>query len=355
MTDRRSSNGIPLNRIPTVHEDPDDYESANMPWRTPTTSSIPTPPMRSNRNESASSASGRRDREGSSASLPTYLRRESLAPSILSSRAPVSPMSEDAKTLEGSPSPGRLTPEILEDDEIDTDDKLKDFHKVELSNLAVDEEANARKLARLEAYQKATQAQQPALKALRAWAEYHEPDKDAILGEFRKTLPWSQVPPLPNDDQLVSLAHHYFKPIGQIRIDICDFGPDGAKHTVSTLGEIQRAWIEKPEWATVRWIHAPVGVGLTHSSVEDLFLHAGPKEGRPFKNGGSHGWPYIVSQVLNIRSRDYFQDMRDVCVVMRNKLPKISSLLNDCTFVGDHNPDLKKDIEWRAKHLGTSM
>ena len=38
------------------------------------------------------------------------------------------------------------------------------------------------------------------------------------------------------------------------------------------LGELEEYWQEKPAWVDVRWIHAPLGLGLTHSSVEDIFL-----------------------------------------------------------------------------------
>lgn len=38
------------------------------------------------------------------------------------------------------------------------------------------------------------------------------------------------------------------------------------------LGQLEEYWQTKPAWVDVRWIHAPLGLGLTHSSVEDIFV-----------------------------------------------------------------------------------
>lgn len=68
------------------------------------------------------------------------------------------------------------------------------------------------------------------------------------------------------------LARHYYPPRSELKCHVCDFGEGRAEHKVVDLGELEEFWQTKPAWVDVRWIHAPLGLGLTHSSVEDIFL-----------------------------------------------------------------------------------
>ena len=88
-------------------------------------------------------------------------------------------------------------------------------------------------------------------------------------------------------------------------------------------------------------------------SVEDIFLHDG-SPGREFEHAGRSGWPYLETEVLNFRSKDNFQEMRDVYLFLKN-LKEFQEPLNDCAWDGDQNANLHSDIDWRADHLGMDV
>ena len=102
---------------------------------------------------------------------------------------------------------------------------------------------------------------------LRLWADAQQ--KNWLLAwlipRYRQTL-------LPHVEELKSLARHYYPPRSELKCHVCDFGEGRAEHKVVDLGELEEYWQEKPAWVDVRWIHAPLGLGLTHSSVEDIYL-----------------------------------------------------------------------------------
>ncbi|KAL8710215.1 MAG: hypothetical protein Q9220_005146 [cf. Caloplaca sp. 1 TL-2023] len=170
--------------------------------------------------------------------------------------------------------------------------------------------------------------------------------QNQILG---LVLPSRRRPPLPSKEELVALAQHYYPGRADLKVQVCDFGYGRAERNEISLGQIEEYWQSKPDWVDVRWIHAPLGLGLAHSSVEDIFLHDG-QPGREFENGGSPGWPYLETEVLNIRSHNNFQEMRDVYLILSN-LAELEDDLNECSFKHDENSSLQSDIEWRAKHL----
>lgn len=130
---------------------------------------------------------------------------------------------------------------------------------------------------------------------------------------------------------------------------MCDFGEGRAEHKVVDLGQLEEYWQVKPDWVDVRWIHAPLGLGLTHSSVEDIFLHDGPV-GREFENAGREGWPYLETEILNFRHCQNFQEMRDVYILL-HKNEELQQDLNQSTWKADRNASLHSDIDWRADHL----
>ena len=162
-------------------------------------------------------------------------------------------------------------------------------------------------------------------------------------------LPAYRRPPCPDVEELKSLARHYYTPRSQLKCHVCDFGTGRAEHSIVYLGQIEDYWQSKPDWVDVRWIHAPLGLGLTHSSVEDIFLHDG-LTGREFENAGRSGWPYLETEMLNFRHRDNFQEMRDVYLMLHNDRD-LDDDLDESTWKADQNASLHSDINWRADHL----
>ena len=164
-------------------------------------------------------------------------------------------------------------------------------------------------------------------------------------------IPSFRQKPLPDDEELKALARHYYLPRSEVKCHICDFGPGRAEHHVVDLGKLEAYMVDKPAWVDVRWIHAPLGLGLMHSSVEDIFLHEGD-QGREFVHAGRSGWSYLESEVFNLVNRDYFQEMRDVYLLLANR-KELDDDLNASTWKADQNASLKGDVEWRADHLAT--
>ena len=199
----------------------------------------------------------------------------------------------------------------------------------------------------------AARAVQPTLDSLKAWHadQENEVNSMAKIRSVRKIFKSPTI--VPPNPKLVKLVHHYHPPRGEVPIHVCDFGDGRAAHFTTTLGRVEECWKWKPEWATVRWIHAPLGVGLTHSSVEDLFRHAG-EEGWAFSNTGGPNWPYIACEILSLQHVDLYRNSRDVCVLAR-KVRQLKTELDRTTYRGDSNPELKNDIEWRAKHLDVTL
>lgn len=155
--------------------------------------------------------------------------------------------------------------------------------------------------------------------------------------------------PLPSQQELIELAKHYYPPRGELKVHVCDFGLGRAEHTEITLGEVEEYWQVKPEWVDVRWIHAPLGLGLAHSSIEDIFLHDGEK-GRKFEMAGRAGWPYLETEVLNFRGKENFQEMRDVYLLLKS-LPGFEDQLEKHIWDGEGNSSFQSDVEWRSGHL----
>ncbi|KAL8784546.1 MAG: hypothetical protein Q9213_003894 [Squamulea squamosa] len=170
--------------------------------------------------------------------------------------------------------------------------------------------------------------------------------QNQVLGLFFKSR---RRPALPPKDELVGLARHYYPARADLKVQVCDFGLGRAERTEITLGQVEEYWQAKPDWVDVRWIHAPLGLGLTHSSVEDIFLHDG-QPGREFENGGTSGWPYVETEVLNIRSHKDFQEMRDVYLIL-SRLTGLEEDLDQCSWKNDENSSLQSDVSWRADHL----
>ncbi|KAI9771406.1 MAG: hypothetical protein M1839_002796 [Geoglossum umbratile] len=221
---------------------------------------------------------------------------------------------------------------------------------------------------------------------LRNWVDGNQRRARPILSALRLY----RAPPLPDDKDLIELARHFYPPRWKLTVHVCDFGDNRAERFEVPLSEIENCWQERPDWATVRWIHAPLGLGLVHSSVEDLFLHTKKNPGRAFEHAGSPGWPYPETEVLNFRSRQNVQDMRDTFMIL-SELAKSKPQLNFTPFEGDvptsdpqqgrasfdsgeqrdwssfdsekgrnpydavRNNDLRYNIKWRAHHHGATL
>ena len=118
----------------------------------------------------------------------------------------------------------------------------------------------------LERFNTENENQREVYERLKLWADTQQKWLPAwLVPTYRQTL-------LPHVEELKSLARHYYPPRSELKCHVCDFGEGRAEHKVVDLGELEEYWQVKPAWVDVRWIHAPLGLGLTHSSVEDIYL-----------------------------------------------------------------------------------
>ena len=208
------------------------------------------------------------------------------------------------------------------------------------------EKEQARK-TQLDQFNEENEGQRAVYRRLQSWADtdyrgYREWLLSWAVPSYRQT-------PLPHLEELKSLARHYYPPRSELKCHVCDFGDGRAAHSMVDLGQLEEFWQMKPEWVDVRWIHAPLGLGLAHSSVEDIFLHDGPT-GREFENAGRSGWPYLETEILNFRHRENFQEMRDIYLLLHQNQDLYEDL-DESTWKADQNASLHSDVKWRADHL----
>ena len=212
-----------------------------------------------------------------------------------------------------------------------------------------------------------------ALQKKRSASESHRMERQSyreILEEVKKemekdTLPWRQRlkyffsksrhnPAYKDEQKLLNMARHFYPPRGHLKVYVCDIGPKHAEHFETTVGEIEYCWKEKPDWATVRWIHAPVGKGLLHSSIEDLFLYDYKIRGRSFERAGTPDWPYLDFDCINVRNKNHFQEMQEVHTLL-SKRADLKEALDNSILDGDINENLRSDMAWRSDHVGTPL
>ena len=206
---------------------------------------------------------------------------------------------------------------------------LTNFEKV----ASRDPERERKRREQLARYGAQNRGQQDVYQRLKRWADKKAmPAKDWVRGLLAEDYKRS---PLPKHEELIKLAKHYYPPRGELKVHLCDFGEGRAEQTEIKLGDVEEYWQQKPDWVDVRWIHAPLGLGLAHSSIEDIFLHDGEK-GREFENAGRSGWPYLETEVLNFRSQENFQEMRDVYLLL-NELEGFEERLEEHIWDGDNN------------------
>ena len=220
---------------------------------------------------------------------------------------------------------------------------MTNFSKVATRNVEK-EEARQQQLDR---YNQENDGQREVYNRFKRWADAKERGIEERLLSW--LVPRYRQPPMPHIEELKSLARHYYTPRSELKCHVCDFGEGRAEHKMVVLGQLEEYWQTKPAWVDVRWIHAPLGHGLTHSSVEDIFLHDGPT-GREFEGAARSGWPYMETEVLNFRHRGTSQEMRDVYLLLHNNEALLPDL-NASTWKADQNASLHSDVDWRADHM----
>ena len=75
--------------------------------------------------------------------------------------------------------------------------------------------------------------------------------------------------------------------------------------------------------------------------------------GRQFESAGQGGWPYLETELLNVRSLQELTDLRVVASLSKDT--ELTRELDRLTFQGDNDASLRSDIEWRASHVGTDI
>ncbi|KAL9011602.1 MAG: hypothetical protein Q9173_003563 [Seirophora scorigena] len=158
-----------------------------------------------------------------------------------------------------------------------------------------------------------------------------------------------------NHDAKKRLAKFHFPYRSDVKVFITDIKEHSADTRECRLSEITKYMDSKPSDVQVRWIHAPLGLGPLHSTVEDIFLHQG-EVGRPFKNLGRSGWPYAKVEVLNFLDRGHFQNMRDVYHLLHGDAELTRELDGECWAAFEpsstEGKGLLDDLRWRNTHLG---
>ncbi|KAI4125314.1 MAG: hypothetical protein LQ338_004328 [Usnochroma carphineum] len=327
-------------------------------WDLPTPSDLPSQFSKPGSDISKSSGDRRHSSSASSSSTstnrdyssgPNGRRTRPSVTSIASSLPTVREMharrTSSQASLTAPPHPHQSSVSS-EETVVSTKKALINFQKVVARDPGIDE-ARIRKLSRCTTEYN---AQKTVYDRLIDWADTsYNRLGNQVLGLFMESR---RRPPLPHRDELLGLARHYYPARADLKVQVCDFGLDRAERNEISLGQIEEYWQSKPDWVDVRWIHAPLGLGLSHSSIEDIFLHDG-EQGREFENGGRPGWPYVETEVLNMRSHKNFQEMRDVYTILSN-FKALDDELDGSSFKNDLNSSLQSDIQWRAGHLGVT-
>ncbi|KAL8944271.1 MAG: hypothetical protein Q9216_000566 [Gyalolechia sp. 2 TL-2023] len=323
-----------------------EYEDVvwDLASQSPTSGSLPFKSDGSRRHSSSassSSASANRDTSPSSNSRRTRPSVTSIASGLPTVREMHDRRTSSQTTLT-IPTHSHISSLSSDETVVSSKKVLTNFQKVAARDPRIEEERR-RKLSRCNTeYLR----QRSVYDRLIDWADSsYGRLTNRLLSPFMKSC---RRPSLPSKEDLVRLVQHYYPARADVKVQVCDFGIGRAERTEITVGQIEEYWQSKPDWVDVRWIHAPLGLGLTHSSVEDIFLHDG-QPGREFENGGVAGWPYLETEVLNMRSQKNFQEMRDVYLILSN-LTGLDEELDQISFKNDQNSSLQSDIQWRAGH-----
>lgn len=191
------------------------------------------------------------------------------------------------------------------------------------------------------------------LNELRNWrASLNKPN--TFWGYVRRTFEIGHHVHLPHQQDLVDMAKYYYPIRSEVKVHICDFGLNRFEKHEVPLGRIEEFFFCKPEWADVRWIHAPINAGIVQSSIEDRFL-----KGNRNITGvhGNNSWPYTALETLSLQNRDRVENKLDVQRILRegnSALAGVASQLNSEAMNG-LNEALLHDIRWRSKHTGKRL
>jgi hypothetical protein len=76
--------------------------------------------------------------------------------------------------------------------------------------------------------------------------------------------------------------------------------------------------------------------------------------GKPFRRAGRAAWPYLETEIINIRSHRNLRNMLDVATLLKDNRP-VQEALDKTVFSYDRNETLQSDVTWRAGHLGQQV
>lgn len=196
-----------------------------------------------------------------------------------------------------------------------------------------------------------------------------EPDQPREPGVG--SLPWIKEktrrrPTFAMTKKLVDDVMERFPPRAKLKVQVVDFYAHRTTRKFVSLGEITTVMdpSDRPANVHVRWIHAPLGIGLYHSSVEDIFLKGlGGRvgghwrrpsvhpRGKRFVKAGRAGWPYLETEILNVRSMKEMQDTRNIAqAFLKNETAQ--KVLNKRVTDGDYTREVYEDVRWRSYHIG---
>lgn len=154
-------------------------------------------------------------------------------------------------------------------------------------------------------------------------------------------------------EKLKDVAHDAFPPRMDLPVRICDIRLEDAEITTGSVKEIESYWKSKPPGVIIRWIHAPLGNGIVHSSIEDMFRHDQPP-GRPFQHAGPPGFPFLDLDSLQFRATEELEYMRRIHESLHSNI-ELRKELNASCIAGDQNETFIDDYLWRLSHLGKEM
>lgn len=156
----------------------------------------------------------------------------------------------------------------------------------------------------------------------------------------------------PSHQDALDACEDYFPSRGNIPVRVCDFGEGKGNSFLTTLGKLDTFWSRKPDWVKVRWMHVPIGRGLLHSTIQDLYMASG-ECGRSFRHAGSSDWPYPRMETFSLQSKAGYQEKLEALDILSNA-KFVESDIGKKTF---ENLDdaLQSDLEWRAMHLRTKL
>ncbi|KAL9597541.1 MAG: hypothetical protein Q9179_004228 [Wetmoreana sp. 5 TL-2023] len=195
--------------------------------------------------------------------------------------------------------------------------------------------------------------QRRVLDRLRAW---HRRDED------RRTSPakylWSCIrstrPTCPAEKELLALATYFFPPRAELTVTVCDFGAGRYEKSSVSLGRIDEYMLEKPGWATLRWIHVPVGSGTVCRYVEDTFIrHRKHSNSLPDHQQSKTMGTAFATVILSIKDHQYSQDQLDV-FNMLSTFPELTIKLNELNLKNDGRSKLLFELARWAHRLDVS-